>query len=89
MNANDSFDVIPSGAALGADIVGLDLTQEIDSAVFDRVIDAWDKHLVLRFRNQNLTEDQFVRFSRYFGSLDRRRLGLLTEAIIHHAKKLP
>ncbi len=37
MNANDSFDVIPSGAALGADIVGLDLTQEIDSAVFDRM----------------------------------------------------
>ena len=71
MNANESFDVIPSGAALGADIVGLDLTQEIDSAVFDRVIDAWDKHLVLRFRNQNLTEEQFVRFSRYFGGLDK------------------
>ena len=71
MNANDSFEVIPSGAALGADIVGLDLTQEIDSAVFDRVIDAWDKHLVLRFRNQDLTEDQFVRFSRYFGGLDK------------------
>ena len=35
MKANDSFDVIPSGAALGADIVGLDLTQEINSAVFD------------------------------------------------------
>ena len=35
MNANDSFEVIPSGAALGADIVGLDLTQEIDSAVFE------------------------------------------------------
>ena len=63
MNMNDSFDVIPSGAALGADIVGLDLTQEIDSAVFDRVINAWDK--------QELTEDQFVRFSRYFGGLDK------------------
>ena len=71
MNVNDSFEVIPSGAALGADVVGLDLKQEIDSAVFDRVIDAWDEHLVLRFRNQNLTEDQFVRFSRYFGSLDK------------------
>ena len=32
MKANDSFEVIPSGAALGADIVGLDLTREIDSA---------------------------------------------------------
>ena len=89
MNANDSFDVIPSGAALGADIVGLDLTQEINSAVFDRMIDAWDKHLVLRFRNQNLTEDQFVRFSRYLATSTRRRHGLLTEATIQHARKLP
>ena len=71
MRTKDSFDVIPSGAALGADIVGLDLTQEIDGAVFDRMLDAWDKHLVLRFRNQDLTEDQFVRFSRYFGGLDK------------------
>jgi taurine dioxygenase len=35
------------------------------------MLDAWDKHLVLRFRNQDLTEDQFVRFSRYFGGLDK------------------
>ena len=40
MNANNSFDVISSGAALGADIVGLDLTQEIRNDVFDRMLDA-------------------------------------------------
>ncbi|MBL6596021.1 MAG: TauD/TfdA family dioxygenase [Candidatus Puniceispirillum sp.] len=71
MSANNQFEVIPTGAALGADIVGLDLTQEIDSSVFKKVISAWDEHLVLRFRNQNLTEDQFVRFSQYFGALDK------------------
>ena len=89
MNANDSFEVIPSGAALGADIVGLDLTPEIDSAVFDCVIDAWDKHLVLRFRNQDLTEINLYGFHAILAASTRRRRGLLTEAIIHHAKKLP
>ena len=71
MTANDSFEVIPTGAALGADIVGLDLKQAVDSATFARVIAAWDKHLVLRFRGQDLTEDEFVRFSQYFGGLDK------------------
>ena len=71
MSANNQFEVIPTGAALGADIVGLDLTQEIDGDVFKKVTAAWDQHLVLRFRNQNLTEDQFVRFSQYFGALDK------------------
>jgi taurine dioxygenase len=71
MSANNQFEVIPTGAALGADIVGLDLTQEIDSDGFEKLTAAWDKHLVLRFRNQHLTEDQFVRFSEYFGVLDK------------------
>ena len=71
MNENDSFDVTPSVGELGADIVGLDLKQKIDNDVFDLVMDAWDEHLVLRFRNQDLTEDQFVQFSRYFGGLDK------------------
>ena len=70
MTINNNFEVIPSGAALGADIVGLDLKKPIDKETFERVIDAWNEHLVLRFRNQMLSEEEFVRFSGYFGSLD-------------------
>jgi taurine dioxygenase len=65
-----NFEVIPSGAALGADVVGLDLKKSIDKETFERVLDAWNEHLVLRFRDQMLSEEEFVRFSSYFGSLD-------------------
>ncbi|MEL0326950.1 MAG: TauD/TfdA family dioxygenase, partial [Burkholderiaceae bacterium] len=68
---NQAIQVVPSGAALGADIVGLDLREELNPEVFAKVLKAWDEHLVLRFRGQDISEDQFVRFSSYFGGLDK------------------
>jgi len=68
---DQAIQVVPSGAALGADIVGLDLREELTPEVFAKVLKAWDEHLVLRFRGQDLSEDQFVRFSGYFGGLDK------------------
>jgi taurine dioxygenase len=62
--------VIPTGEALGADIVGLDLAGGIDEAVFGAVARAWADHLVLRFRGQDLDDDALVRFSARFGPLD-------------------
>jgi taurine dioxygenase len=64
------FKVIPTGAALGADIAGLDLAAEIDATSFDRVLRAWGDNLVLRFRDQVLSEDELIRFSARFGALD-------------------
>jgi len=49
----------------------LDLREELTPEVFAKVLKAWDEHLVLRFRGQDLSEDQFVRFSSYFGGLDK------------------
>lgn len=62
--------VIPSGAALGAEIQDLDLSQPLDAATVDRIKAAWDKHFVLRFRGQELTDPQLIEFSRHFGELD-------------------
>src|SRR4249920_123841 len=42
--------VIPTGAALGADITGVDLSRPLDEATFKAVESAWHQHLVLRFR---------------------------------------
>ena len=50
MADGSSIEVIPSGAALGAEIVGLDLSGEVDDANFEKVLQAWADHLVLRFR---------------------------------------
>lgn len=64
-------EVRPSGAALGADILGVDLSQPLDAASFGQIRAAWMQHLVLRFRNQRLNDDQLMAFSANFGALDR------------------
>jgi taurine dioxygenase len=63
--------VTPTGAALGADIGGVDLRQTLDDAAFAAIERAWMDHLVLRFRGQQLDDDQLMRFSARFGTLDR------------------
>ena len=58
------------GDALGAEIRGLDLSQPLEEQTFKQVREAWLEHLVLRFRNQKLTDPQVLAFSRNFGELD-------------------
>jgi taurine dioxygenase len=64
------IEVRPTGAALGADIGGVDLAQELSPETVDAIKQAWSDHLVLRFRGQRLDDDQLMRFSAYFGELD-------------------
>jgi len=68
---SSSVKVIPTGAPIGADIVGIDLSQPLGEDIFRAIHDAWMQHLVLRFRGQNLTKEQMLAFSRRFGELDK------------------
>ena len=63
------IEVKPTGAALGAEISGVDLARigEEDFAYIHR---AWVDHLVLLFRGQSLDDEQLIAFSRRFGALD-------------------
>ena len=61
--------IIPSGAALGAEFRGLDLRQ-LSDAVFSEIHRGWLDHGVLLFRDQSLTDEDLIRFSRRFGELD-------------------
>ena len=61
--------VRPTGAALGAEVQGVDL-HALDAGVFARIHQAWLEHQVLLFRDQALTDDDLVAFSRRFGELD-------------------
>jgi taurine dioxygenase len=70
MVSQSQFEVVPTGAALGADITGLDLAVPIDEPSFDRLARAWGDHLVLRFRDQSLDEAALIEFSAQFGVLD-------------------
>ncbi len=62
--------VRPTGAALAADIEGVDLAGALDRVTVDAIKRAWSAHLVLRFRGQSLSDDDLMRFSRQFGELD-------------------
>ena len=57
------------GEALGAEIGGVDLTQ-LDERDFGAIRAAWLEHLVLRFRDQSLSDPELKAFSARFGELD-------------------
>lgn len=63
--------VRPTGAALAADVEGVDLAGPLSSETAAEIKQAWGDHLVLRFRDQRLSDDDLMRFSRQFGELDR------------------
>ena len=64
------IEVRPTGAALGAEIAGVDVAQALSPETVDAIKRAWSDHLVLRFRGQRLDDDQLMQFSAYFGVLD-------------------
>ena len=67
--AAQSFDVRPFAEKVGAEIVGLDLSKPLNDADFARVHQAHlDFHVVV-FRDQHITPQQQIDFSRRFGVL--------------------
>ncbi|MEA9564308.1 MULTISPECIES: TauD/TfdA family dioxygenase [unclassified Xanthomonas] len=61
--------IVPFDAPLGAEVIGLDLSQPLDAATFTRIHQAHLDHHVLVFRDQRITPAQQVDFSRRFGPL--------------------
>src|SRR6202167_2380764 len=61
--------VIPSGAALGAEIQNVELASVSDRD-FTEIRRVWLDHLVLLFRGQQLAVEHLIEFSRRFGELD-------------------
>ena len=60
----------PFDAALGAEVRGLDLSRPVDDESFAIVRDAYEQRAVLLFRDQQLTPEQHIDFSRRFGALE-------------------
>ena len=65
-----SITMRPLSDALGAEVVGVDASRPIDKADFARIRKAHLDHHVLVFRDQHLTPQQQIDFSRRFGPLD-------------------
>ncbi|MET9432566.1 TauD/TfdA family dioxygenase [Streptomyces sp. NPDC006551] len=59
----------PVSPAIGARVLGLDLSQELTDEVWEAVHDAFHQHSVLVFPGQDLSVEQQKRFTRRFGEL--------------------
>lgn len=66
-----TLEIRPLSDALGAEVLGLDLSKPLDDATFAAVHRAHLDHLVLVFRGQDLSPRQQIAFSRRFGPLDQ------------------
>ncbi len=62
--------VIPSGHALGATLVGIDLAQPLADEAREAILRALGDHGVVRFPRQQLTGRQLADFSAHFGKLE-------------------
>lgn len=79
--ASQSFDVRPFAEKVGAEIVGLDLSKPLNDADFARVHQAHlDFHVVV-FRDQHITPQQQIDFSRRFGVL---QIHVLKQFLLAH-----
>ena len=65
----------PVSGALGAVITGVDLSQPLESSTVRAIEDAWYQHIVLLFRDQDLSNNDQTRFCQYFGELEKVRTG--------------
>jgi taurine dioxygenase len=61
------MEIHPVAGALGAEVSGLDLARPLDDATVAALRQAWLEHLVLFFRDQDLSPAQFLAFARRFG----------------------
>lgn len=69
MTARQHPEIRPLPAALGAEVLGLDLAEPLAQEDFDAIHEAHLRHHVLVFRDQRITPAQQVDFSRRFGPL--------------------
>ena len=64
------LEVRPLSYAIGAEVVGVDLTQPLRDDMIESVLDIWNEHHVLLFRGNQLSPRQVVAFAASFGTLD-------------------
>ncbi len=65
-----AFSVLPLEAPVGAEIRGVDLSELLSDDGLSRIWRAFDEYGVIFFRNQRLTPEQQIRFTKRFGALE-------------------
>jgi taurine dioxygenase len=62
--------VVPTSCVLGAEILGVDLSQELDDESFSIIDSAFDEFSVIFFRNQTLSPEAQINFTKRFGDIE-------------------
>lgn len=65
-NGHSKLDIRPIAGSLGAEIHGVNL-QKLDEKTAHDIRKAWLDNKVIFFRDQNLSPEQFLNFSKHFG----------------------
>lgn len=66
---NSRIDVRPIAGTIGAEIHGVDISQNLDDATIGDIRQALNEHCVIFFRNQTLDVPQHKAFARRFGEI--------------------
>ncbi len=70
-----ALEIVPTEASVGAEIRGVNLSQPLGVNIFGAVEDAFNEHGVIFFRNQSITPDDLLAFTRKFGDLQLNIFG--------------
>ena len=65
-----SIEIVPTGAALGAEIRGVNLAEPLDDTTFTAIERSYNQYGVIFFRDQRLAPPQQVAFTRRFGEIE-------------------
>jgi len=68
-----SIEIAPFEAGLGAEVGGVDIRAPLSPQDRGAIRAAWLEHLVLRFREQPMTDEQHMAFTRQFGDSNSTR----------------
>ncbi len=75
MDRANPLEIVPSGAPLGHEIRGVDLSAPLDPEVVRAISEAWARYGVVVMRGQNLSPARQVEVSRRFGALESFSIG--------------
>jgi len=70
---NSRFEVRPTSGALGAELLGIDLANDLDDGVVADIREAFNEHGVVFFRDQELTPEQHIAFAERIGPINVNR----------------
>ncbi len=67
---SNRLEIAPLTINIGAEVSGIDLREDLSDDVIAEVRSALLAHKVIFFRDQDITEDQHIKFARRFGDLE-------------------